>query len=176
MTRLSDSAFNEENIMTEQNSNNPYEAPNSSFSVGVAVAPHDIPKKIQKNIKAGWIAALISAGMTLIFSLLGASNSLYELGDIWDLWSLFDVALLLVFAFGVYKKSRVASTALVIYFLLSKIFLIQTMGFSGLGVLGIVFMIIYIQAMIATYQYHKIRVASAGALQVNHIESQEYKL
>lgn len=65
----------------------------------------------EKHIKNAWIAALISAGVTALFVLFG----------VLDVWSWIDVALILLFAFGIYRKNRIAAIGMFIYFLITKL-------------------------------------------------------
>lgn len=72
----------------------------------------------EKHIKNAWIAALISAGMTAVIVLLG----------ILDAWSWFDVFLILLFAFGIYRKNRIAAVGMLVYFIVSKLIQIGEAG------------------------------------------------
>src|SRR5262245_29020951 len=72
----------------------------------------------QKWMKAGWITALISAFvmlMLVVFLYYGGTN----LG--FSFYTLIDVIITAVCAFGMYKKSRVAATTMFIYFFGAKL-------------------------------------------------------
>ena len=60
-----------------------------------------------KNIRYGYIAALVSAGITVVLNFLQ-----FDAGDV-NLFSdpvvLYDVIIILLLAFGIYKKSRVCA-------------------------------------------------------------------
>lgn len=72
----------------------------------------------ERNIKNAWVAAVISAGITALFVVLG----------VLDAWSWFDVALILLFAFGIYRKNRIAAVGMLIYFVISKFIQISGTG------------------------------------------------
>lgn len=83
----------------------------------------------EKYIKNAWVAALVSAGMTGVIVLLG----------ILDTSSWFDVGLELLFAYGIYRRNRIAAIGLFVYFILSKLIQIgaagETEGFNIASVL-----------------------------------------
>src|SRR5690554_3470633 len=131
--------------------NSAYETPKADLDNTSQV---DVPEKIAKHIRNGWIAAIISGAMTLGIVLLVVATE-EEVGLV-DVWTLIDVALIFLLAFGIYKKSRFAATAMLVYFVFSKIsMMIETGKPGGLGI-GIIFIYFYYQAMVATYQYHKL--------------------
>jgi hypothetical protein len=113
----------------------------------------DVPDGTLKKIRQAWIACLVSAAITLVFSLLamgsggfagfGASN-------------LFDVALILAFAYGISRRSRVCAVLMFAYFLLSKYLMFKATGQFGGGILAIVFMWFYGQGVAGTFEYHKL--------------------
>ena len=92
---------------------------------------HDLLKKAKKYIRTGWITALICSFITLCLSIAGAQgNKIFD----FDLWSLLDVFLMLVLAFGIYQRSRVASTSMFIYFIISKIIFWMNYGNQGINI------------------------------------------
>ena len=119
-------------------------------------------EKAAKAIKGGWVAALISAAFTLVITILGATGTA-DLGLNADWYMLVDVALLLILAFGIYKKSRIAATIMFGYFLLSKILIIVETGqFQGF-ILAFVFLYFYGNAMLWTFKYHRLKTAEDAA-------------
>lgn len=135
------------------NEHNPYQSP------AVAVAPatpgeRDIPEDIRAPIRQGWITACISGTLTLIASLAAMASSAG--GDaLFGAWTLIDVGLIAVLAFGIYKRSRTAATIMFIYFALSKIMIAFSGGNPFSLVFGLVFLFFYFRAMTATYRYHR---------------------
>ena len=112
-------------------------------------------EEIDKKIKNGWIAAIISGIMTLGLILLAATTG-GTLENLFNVWTTIDVILVFALAFGIYKKSRFASTTMLIYFLISKILIFIETGKPTGAVMAIIFFYFYFQAMVATYQYHKL--------------------
>ena len=113
-----------------------------------------------KNIRYGYIAALVSAGITVVLNFLQ-----FDAGDV-NLFSdpvvLYDVIIMLLLAFGVYKKSRVCAIAMFIYFILGKIFQFQEYASYGIDtppstyLVAVVFIYFYFQAFRGTIAFHKI--------------------
>ncbi|WP_457356369.1 hypothetical protein [Roseateles sp. P5_D6] len=109
-----------------------------------------------KAIKTGGIAALISAGLTLAFGIAGflTTSENKDLAYLLDPVMLVDAVLLVVLAIFVFRKSRVASTLLFIYFVISKLTMWYEMGKASGVPLTIVFFLFYLTAMRATYAWH----------------------
>tara|TARA_B100000886_G_C20376314_1_gene471904 strand:+ start:143 stop:517 length:375 start_codon:yes stop_codon:yes gene_type:complete len=113
-----------------------------------------------KNIRYGYIAALVSAGITVVLNFLQ-----FDAGDV-NLFSdpvvLYDVIIILLLAFGIYKKSRVCAIAMFIYFILGKIFQFQEYASYGIDtppstyLVAVVFIYFYFQAVRGTIAFHKI--------------------
>lgn len=98
-------------------------------------------KTCQQAITAGWITAVVSCVLTAL------------LAFIWLPALFIDAILIAVMAYFIYKKSRVASTIMVVYFIASKLLMLQ--GTTGLQlIVAIIFTLLYIQAMRATYIWH----------------------
>ena len=113
-----------------------------------------------KNIRYGYIAALVSAGITVVLNFLQI-----DAGDV-NLFSdpvvLYDVIIILLLAFGIYKKSRVCAIAMLTYFIIGKIF--QFYEYASYGIetgpttylVAVVFIYFYFQAVRGTIAFHKI--------------------
>ena len=113
-----------------------------------------IRQEAEKAILHGTIAALISGLITGAVVGLSVASGGSILGI--DAWSAIDVVLIFFLAFGVYKKSRVAASVLVAYFVLSKIFLMVMTG-SGSGILtGLIFIYFYARALQGTIAFHRL--------------------
>ena len=131
---------------------NLYQTPNSEPVP--ARNSDEVPKEILGKIKGGWIAACFSGMMTtgLIIFMYTKDEPLFSLTPT---GLIFDVVLIFGLAFGIYKKSRVASTIMFIYFLASKILIyVETKQMPGFF-MAIIFLVLYFRAMIGTYEYHK---------------------
>jgi hypothetical protein len=110
----------------------------------------------EKAIRNGGIAALISAGVTAIFGLLGFFVQAPDanLGYMLDPWILLDVVFVVVLAVFVFRKSRIASTLLLVYFIFSKVIMWMDLGAPRGIFLSIIFFLFYLTAMRGTYVWH----------------------
>jgi len=113
----------------------------------------------ERHVQLGFFAALFSLITTLIVTVLGASGT-FDIGVGADWFMLIDVAIIGVITIGIWMKSRVATTAMFTYFLLSKIILLASGQFNGL-IIGAILLYFYGRAMVASYKYHKLRKSGA---------------
>lgn len=122
-----------------------------------------IPEEMLNKINSGWIAALVSIGLTLGLILISLYFGAFEL-----IFSKFDFVSILIIsalAFGVYKKSRFSATLLFLLFLISNIYLLISEGRIFKFIFSIIFLIFYFRAMVGTFQYHSfIKTNNATAL------------
>jgi serine/threonine-protein kinase len=139
---------------------NPYSAPTSPIMDRIPEIPDDILKKI----KQAWVAALFSAGITLIVTLIAMSGT-EVLG--FSAWELIDVALVLGLAFGIYKKSRTCAVLMLIYFIISKIIIMAETGKPTGIPMALVFGYFFWQGVSGTFAYHKLK-ARKPALAVSN--------
>ena len=128
----------------------PYIAPAASVSDPTS----DVPDDILKKIKHGWVAALFSAGVTLVVTLIAMSGT-EILG--FSAWELFDVALILGLAFGIYKKSRTCAVLMLIYFIASKVLIMAETGKPTGIPMALVFAYFFWQGVSGTFAYHKLK-------------------
>ena len=127
--------------------NQPYQAPQTP-AANPDIPTIEAPAEILKKIKGGWIAAIISAVITVVFTLVQMQqNSL-------AVYNFIDVALIAGLAFGIFKKSRTCSTIMVVYFVAAKIYIMAQTGSPRGIIIALLFIYLYINAMIGTYQYH----------------------
>jgi len=109
-----------------------------------------------KAIRNGGIAAMIAAGLTAI---LGAAGFFWHTGNktldyALDPWVLADAALVLLLGIFVFRKSRVASTLLVIYLIVGKVNMWIDLGnVEGLP-MTLLFLAYYGNAMRGTFLWH----------------------
>lgn len=132
---------------------NPYAAPQSDLRARLP----DVPEAVHKKIRNGWIAAIVSGVMTL--AAVGLAVTMGS-GGLFNAWNLLDVVLIFFLAFWIYKRSRVAATTMFIYFLISKIIVIAETGQASGGLIALIFLYFYFQAIVGTFQYHKLRTAA----------------
>src|SRR5262245_35407815 len=111
----------------------------------------------EKKIKGGWVCSLISAFLTLLFALLGNSGVQIDAYNNYNLFNLLDVFILSVCTFGIYRKSRVASTSMLVYFLGNKIWMWWGHLPGGIGIiLSLILIYFYFEAMRGTFIYHRL--------------------
>ena len=116
----------------------------------------DTQELCEAAIRNGWIAVLISLGITLIFGAVGffAESDDEVLNYFLDPWLMVDVVLMAIMAFFIYKKSRTAATLMFVYFVLSKFTQWYELGsFQGLP-MALVFIYFYFNAMRGTFLWH----------------------
>jgi ABC-type proline/glycine betaine transport system permease subunit len=127
--------------------------PKASFSDQLKL---NTPQLCAAAIKNGWIATLISLSITLVFSVIGifTHSENTSLNYFLDPSLLFDVVLMAVLAFFIYKKSRIAATMMFLYFVISKLIQWHDLGnVQGLP-MALVFMFFYFNAMRGTFIWH----------------------
>ena len=107
--------------------------------------------------KNGSIAACISAAMTVLVALIAISTDAEGKFAFFNDPSIFiDIPLVLVCAFGIYKKSRVASVLFFLYFLAAKIIIsIETQSYGGI-VMALVFLYFCGKAVQGSFVYHRL--------------------
>lgn len=109
-----------------------------------------------KAIKNGGIAAMISAAITSVFGIAGffTSSSNKDLNYFLDPWILVDVVLVVVLGIFIFRKSRVAATLLVLYYIASKLLMWAELGEPKGLLMSIIFLLFYVTAMRGTYIWH----------------------
>lgn len=112
----------------------------------------------EKVIRNGGIVAMICAGIVAIFVGFGlfGNPTINDFDYVLDPWNTVDVVVIVVMGIFVFRKSRVASTLLVIYFVTSKAIMWTEMNkVSGPGFLmALVVFAYYMAAMRGTYIWH----------------------
>lgn len=132
---------------------NPYVAPQSD----VRAPRQDVPDAVHKKIRNGWITAIVSGVLTLLAVVAAVTMGA---GGMFNAWNLLDVVLIFFLAFWIHKRSRVAATTMFFYFLVSKIIVIVETGQASGALVALIFLYFYFQAMVGTFQYHKLRGAA----------------
>ena len=114
-----------------------------------------------KATKDGGVAACISAGLTTIILIIAImAKGEGKLGFYSDPWIFLDVAIILVCAFGMFKKSRTAAVIAFAHYAACKFFM-ATDAQSGTGIGGsvigaIIFLYYYGRAIKGAFVYHRI--------------------
>ena len=109
----------------------------------------DLP---QKHVTRAWMAATISAGLTLVLSIAGAIDIITLPG--YDAWNFIDVAILAGLAYGVWRRSRVCAVLLLLYGIANEVILAfdETARFS---LLRVVFIYFYFRGAIQIFRNHR---------------------
>jgi hypothetical protein len=121
-------------------------APESKFSLELK----------EKHVTRAWMAATISAGLTLILGVLAAAGVIGLPGI--NGWILVDAGILAALAYGVWKRSRVCALLLLVYAITNEIYLAldETAHFS---LLRVVFIYFYFRGAIQLFRDHGTRAA-----------------
>lgn len=114
---------------------------------------HEI-EKAEKHIRSAWILGIISTGLTIVASLIGAYNEDFRYSSGFNTWTLFDAALIAALTFGIYKKSRFSALGLLVYFVLPKFIESAYNGQFPLGFGTLIFGYFYLMGTIAAFKLH----------------------
>lgn len=108
----------------------------------------------QSQIKAAYIAAFVSAGLTAILTIMSiVSGPVMGL----NIFSFIDVAVVLVLALLLMKtKSRIASIILLVYYLAGQIMIRMDNPRAGLY-MTVFFATLYVCGVWGTFSYHKLK-------------------
>ncbi len=107
-------------------------------------------------IKNGWVAGLISIGLTFVVVVIGmySNTDNATLNYFADPTIFIDLVLMAIMVFFIRKKSRIAATCMFLYFIISKYIQWSDLGtMQGLP-MAVIFMILYFNAMRATFIWH----------------------
>lgn len=110
----------------------------------------------ENAIRFGGFFAMVSAVLTGIFAAIGffSDPSDPKLAYLFDPYMVVDFVIIFTLAIFMLRKSRVASTLLLGYFIFNKLYFWQDTGnIQGVGI-TIVFFVVYLNAMRATYIWH----------------------
>lgn len=111
----------------------------------------------ERAIRNGRVAALVSGGLTAVFAAIGLfyqPTDAVQATVLFDPWMFVDVGLILLLAFFIFRKSRVAATILVGYFVATKLWQWSAFGEPKGWLLALVFVAYYVTAMRGTYAWH----------------------
>jgi len=106
--------------------------------------------------RLGMWCAIIVASITALFAVIALlGKSFMGVSPM----ALVDAVLFGVIAFGIHKYSRFAAVAGFALYLLEKVYAVIQQGPLASGVLGIIFLIGFLNAMRGTFAYHKFQSA-----------------
>lgn len=128
----------------------------------------DDKESCAKAIRSGATLALFLAVCAAVVASLGLfleAEKSSTLAYAMDPWNLIDAGLVAVLAIFVFRKSRVASTLLLVYFACGKILMWIELGRPDGIILSVLVFLCYINTMRATYLWHsKYGLAPDGPL------------
>lgn len=120
-----------------------------------------IPEDIHKKIKSAWIAGTISISLTALLTVL--SLTVTDILGL-DFYAFIDIILMIIFTFGIYKKSRTCAILMFLLFSANKVITwIDSGSLQGIF-LSVVFFVLYFRGIIGTFQYHRFIKASTHSL------------
>ena len=106
----------------------------------------------QKHVTRAWMAATISAGLTLVLSIAGAVGFISLPG--FDASNLIDVAILGGLAYGVWQHSRICAVLLLLYGIANEVFLAFDEN-ARFSLLRVVFIYFYFRGAIQIFRDHR---------------------
>ncbi|MCY6371303.1 hypothetical protein [Clostridium ganghwense] len=105
----------------------------------------------KKTAREGAAVSIIIAIITAVTIIISMNVSkIYDM----DYWAFGDVAVFLIIALGIYKMSRIAAVLGLTIYWLEQIMMMASHGVK-FSVLMIIFTIVYIESIRATFAYHK---------------------
>jgi hypothetical protein len=113
----------------------------------------DVPEAVLKKIRQAWIAGAFSTVVTVGLTLLAIAGTSVA-G--FDAWNMLDVLLVAGLTYGIYRKSRFAAVAMIVYFVISKILIFAEGGKPSGAIWALLFLYLYVQGALGTFQYHKL--------------------
>jgi hypothetical protein len=120
----------------------------------------------ERHIRRGAAVALVTALLGLFVVSVAMASEATGFWSFWnDPWGLVEVALTLVLAFGIWRRSRVAAGVIIVHFIACRAYLWTTLKTPGpLGILlACVIFAFYWNALRGTIAYHRLRrAAEAG--------------
>jgi hypothetical protein len=130
----------------------PYKAPVAELDSPFEI---DIPERVLRKIRNGWIAGAISGCLSLGYMIFAFYTG--EASTLTDALYLYDAILLFWLAYGVYKKSRTAATVLFLYDGSMKVLMAVETNHIGAIAIALLFLLLFFLGMIGTYQYHRMK-------------------
>lgn len=117
-------------------------------------------EKALQATKTGAILACISASLTLVITIFAIWNNSSGKIGIWNDPTVFlDVVVILILAYGIYRKSLTAAVVMFFYFLFSKIIIAMETGRPTGIVLGLFFLYFFGKAIQGAYVLQRIEKA-----------------
>ena len=112
-----------------------------------------------KAIRDAWIAGLITIVVTIALTLIYASGGGFAHVTLWN-W--IDIFLLMGLSYGIYRKSSLSATLMLVYYLGSKIILwADESAFIGVPI-ALIFAYFFWRGIQGTRAYHQLATESSN--------------
>lgn len=118
-----------------------------------------------KHLRNAWIAGLVSAGITLVFTLAALSSGEQLIEGMELNWtSVIDVILLIGLSFGTYKRLRWCAAGLLIDFVVSKLVQWSAAGPGNAVAMAftVLFLYLFVQGVRGAWAWHGLRPGAAA--------------
>ena len=135
-------------------------APSTSYAFWPDVSTIDGARRATRQ---GIAAALLSVGITALFALYALTTGEAVL-DFISAWSLVDVAIFGLIAYGLHREWRAAAVGGLAFFLIEKIDQMHRSSMGSVGGAGVATLMIlcYISAIRGTFALHRLRQGGAS--------------
>ena len=111
-------------------------------------------EKANRAIKINWILTLLFGGGRIVVTIAYALGGTFR--DV-TLWNWVDIALAFVFAFFIYKKSRIGAGLWLVYFLVTQLIGWLESGVAGPPVGPIILLFFFFQGFRGAMAYHQLK-------------------
>ncbi len=113
----------------------------------IAPGASEVPPKVLAMVRGAWLACLVSAAQTLFAGIAALS----------EMEGLVGAALILGMAYGISRKSRVCAVLMLVYFAVSRVLVYLADGPSIGMVLSAILLVLYVQGVAGTFEWHQAR-------------------
>jgi hypothetical protein len=120
-------------------------------------------EKASSAIKAAFVCGVLSTVLTLIATVIGIFHGGIKFGDTeFSAFMLIDVVLLAGFTIGLFFKSRVCASLMLIYFIWCKYLQWSVEIKAPMFIIGLAFLYFYAQGARGAFAYHKLKKKEAS--------------
>ena len=128
----------------------PYITPEAELK---GLQQHEVPKSTLRKIRTGWVAACISGILSLCYMTFLIMSG--EVSDPNYGWYFIDPALVLILAYGVYRRSRTAAILLFIFDAIPKIAIAFESDHVATIAIAILYSCLIALGVIGTFKYQR---------------------
>jgi hypothetical protein len=121
--------------------------------------------KALKATKTAYIAAIVSASITLIASIAAAAGHTFDGRT--STWMALDAILIYALAYGIYKNSRICSSLMFVYWVAIKLIAFAKPNSNETLPIAIIFTYFFFMGIVGTFAYHKLAKTTKTTEQIN---------